>query len=89
MILMQHRAFSSLNKAIYTFKIFINWICFISEATTRGVLRKKVLLQISQNSQEKPVPETMAQVFSCEFYEISKNTFFTEHLWTTAFVIWS
>ena len=28
--------------------------------------------------------ETLAQVFSCEFYEISKNTFFTEHLWTTA-----
>ena len=25
----------------------------------------------------------MAQVFSCEFCEISKNTFFTEHLWTT------
>ena len=24
--------------------------------------------------------ETLAQVFSCEFYEISKNTFFTEHL---------
>ena len=24
------------------------------------------------------------QVFSCEFCEISKNTFFTEHLWTTA-----
>ena len=23
----------------------------------------------------------MAQVFSCEFCEISKNTFFTEHLW--------
>ena len=22
----------------------------------------------------------IAQVFSCEFYEISKNTFFTEHL---------
>ena len=28
--------------------------------------------------------ETMAQVFSCEFYEIFKNIFFTEHLWTTA-----
>ena len=27
--------------------------------------------------------ETLAQVFSCEFSEISKNTFFTEHLWTT------
>ena len=24
------------------------------------------------------------QVFSCEFYEVSKNTFFTEHLRTTA-----
>ena len=28
--------------------------------------------------------ETLAQVFSFEFYEIFKNTFFTEHLWTTA-----
>ena len=30
--------------------------------------------------------ETLAQGFSCEFCEISKNTFFTEHLWATAFV---
>ena len=28
--------------------------------------------------------ETLAQVFSCEFREISKDTFFTEHLWATA-----
>ena len=28
--------------------------------------------------------ETLAQVFSCEFWEISKSTFFTKHLWTTA-----
>ena len=27
--------------------------------------------------------ETLAQVFPCEFYEISKNAFFTEHLRTT------
>ena len=27
---------------------------------------------------------TLAQVFSCEFCEISKNTFFTEDHWTTA-----
>ena len=27
---------------------------------------------------------TLAQAFSCEFCEISKNTFFTEHLWTAA-----
>ena len=31
--------------------------------------------------------ETLAQVFSCEFCEISKNTFFTEHLWATASVL--
>ena len=29
---------------------------------------------------------TLAQVFFCEFCEIFKNTFFTEHLWTTASV---
>ena len=28
--------------------------------------------------------ETQAQMFSCEFWDISKNIFFTEHLWTTA-----
>ena len=30
---------------------------------------------------------TLAQVFSCEFCEISKNTFFTEHLWWLLLVI--
>ena len=28
--------------------------------------------------------ETLAQVLFCEFCEISQNTFFREHLWTTA-----
>ena len=28
--------------------------------------------------------QTLAHVFSCEFYETSKNTIFTEHLWTNA-----
>ena len=28
--------------------------------------------------------ETVAQVFSCEFCKISKNTFFTKHLWANA-----
>ena len=27
---------------------------------------------------------TLTQVFSCEFWKISKNNFCTEHLWTTA-----
>ena len=30
--------------------------------------------------------ETLAQVFSCEFCEISKYTFSKEHLWAAAFV---
>ena len=28
--------------------------------------------------------ETLAQVLSCEICDISKNIFFTEHIWTTA-----
>ena len=39
---------------------------------------------MSQNSQACKKKETLAQVFSYEFCEISKHTFFTEHLWTTA-----
>ena len=31
--------------------------------------------------------EALAHMFSCEFCENFKNTFFTEHLWTTASVI--
>ena len=30
--------------------------------------------------------KTLAQVFSCEFFEIFKNSFFTEQLWGTASV---
>ena len=32
--------------------------------------------------------ETLAQLFSCEFCELSRNTFFTEHVWTAASVYW-
>ena len=43
----------------------------MQDAATRGVLA--TLLK-----------RTLAQVLSCEFCEISKNTFFTEHFWMTA-----
>ena len=42
------------------------------------VVVKKVFLQIVLKK------ENPAQVFSFEFFEISKNTFFTGHLWATA-----
>ena len=47
-----------------------------------GVFCKKMLLEISQNSQGNTCTrfslliKTLAQVFSCEFCEISQNTFF-------------
>ena len=62
-----------------------------SEAVVRRCSVKKVFLEISQNSQENIcvrasflikrnfsfiIYETLAQVFSCKFCEISKNTFF-------------
>ena len=44
---------------------------------------EKVFLEILKNSQKNTCKfikkETLTQVFSYEFYEISKNTFFTEH----------
>ena len=54
----------------------------------RGNVSKYNLLDIDPEAvvQSFIKKETLAQVFSCEFYEISKNTFFTEHLWTTASV---
>ena len=51
--------------------------------SSRGVLLKKVFLKILKNSQEN----NCARVFSCEVCEISKDTFLTEHLWTTVFML--
>ena len=63
-----------------------------AEAATEGVLEEEAFLEILQNSREDTCAlgqsfikiETLAQVFSCEFCEFSKSTFFTEHLCTTA-----
>ena len=60
---------------------------FLVEAVTQRSSVKKVLLEILRNSLENTSglqlykkKETLALVFSFEFCEISKNTFFTEHL---------
>ena len=59
----------------------------IRSSHRRCSVRKDVLRNFSQNSQENTctrvsfLKETLAQVFSCE---ISKNTFFTEHLRATS-----
>ena len=46
---------------------------------------KKMLWEISQNSQENICAGISFLVFSCEFCEICKNTFFAEQQWMTAF----
>ena len=70
----------------------------VSRSSHRSFSVRKVLLEISQNSPEKTCvrasflrPATLLgkrlwyRYFFCEFCEISKNTFSTEHLQTTAF----
>ena len=71
----------------------------VSEGVVRGCSIKKVFLEISQNSQENTCArvsfllklfikkETLPQVFSCVFCEISKNNFFMEHPRMTASVV--
>ena len=70
----------------------------MTESATGGVLQEKVFLEISRNSQENTcarvfankvagpnsAKETLAQLFSCEFCEISKYILFAEHLWAAA-----
>ena len=69
---------------------------FLSEAATGGVLLKGVPKHFANFTQKQVCqslflnkvaglrPGNSAQVFSCQFCEIFKNTFFTEHLRATA-----
>ena len=74
-------------------------VIILLEAVVCRCSVKKVCLGILQKSWENNClrvrpqacnfikKETMAQVFSCEFCKISKNTFFIEHFWRTVFVL--
>ena len=48
--------------------------------------KKRLFLKISQNLQENTCVgvQTLTQVFSCEIYEIFKNSYFEEDLRTAA-----
>ena len=63
---------------------------FFLRSIDRSCSTKNLFLKFSQNSQENTcavvsflIKKTLSQVFSCEFSEIFKNTFFTEHLLVT------
>ena len=85
--------------------LFSRWIENIDayiEAVVQRCSVKKMLLEISQNSQENTCDrgffqnkvagrnfiknEPLAQELSFNFCEMFNNTFFTEQLWTTASV---
>ena len=47
---------------------------------------RKISLAMCYSQKQSP---EFFYAFSCEFYEISKNTFFTKHLRTTVSILWS
>ena len=69
-----------------------------TEADVGAVFLKKVFLKLSKIHRKTPAPKSLfnkiaglrpvillaKQVLSCEFCEIFKNTFFTEHFGQTA-----
>ena len=90
----------SFKNLVFPKSVFCILFLLRSEAVVRRCSIKKMFLKISKNSQEntcarvsfliklqaKAAKETLAQVFSCEFFATFKSTFFTEHLWVTASV---
>ena len=52
--------------------------------TGKHLYQSLFLIKLQASDLQLYGKETLAQVFSCEFCEIFKNTFFTGHLWATA-----
>ena len=76
---------------VKTIPLSLFLIPIFQEATIHNCILKEVLLEISPNLQEIHLCRSLfliklqpAHVFSSKFREIFKNTFFTEHLQTTA-----
>ena len=59
-------------------------IDFLQKQPPEGFCKKRCCLKSATLFKKR-----LVQVFSCEFCEISKRNFFTEHLWTTASVSWT
>ena len=79
-----------MGKATYLFQKNANLAVWSIRSSRPELLYKKGVLRNSTKFTGKHLyqslffkKESLAQVFSCEFCGISKNTFFTEHLWTT------
>ena len=65
------------------------WMCSVRKGILRNFAkstcaRVSFLIKLQASAWNFIKIEILAQVFSYEFYEISKNAFFTEHLLETA-----
>ena len=63
-------------------------VTFYHEKQPPEVFCKKTCSQEFRKIHKKTLVPTLAQVFSCEFCEISKNTFLAEHVGTSASISW-
>ena len=70
---------------LYTTR-FSKYIWSFQKQPPEVFCQKGVLGNFTKLTRKK---ETLAQVFSSEFCEISKNTFFTEHLLVAASIIFN
>ena len=52
--------------------------------TGKNLCQSLFLIKLQAQAWNLLIKETLAQVFPCEFCEVFKNTFFTEHLRMTA-----
>ena len=57
---------------------------FLAKFTGKHLCQSLYLNKVADLAYNFIKIETLAQVFSCEFCKIAKNTFFTEHIWATA-----
>ena len=77
--------YSIMNNLQYLVPFSLQGSCFRSNYQECSV--KKVLLEILQNSQENICARASFLIkFRC--LQICTNTFFTEHVWATAFGVW-
>ena len=76
-------------KGVLSKKLFLKIPQNSKKNTCASLFSNKVAKNSYSNFLNKVEKQILAQVFSCEFCEIFKNTFFTEHLWATiSEVLW-
>ena len=71
------------------FLIFIFTYCFFLFYKKNFLKNLQLVFNFIKKACNFIKKDTLAQGCSCEFCEISKNSFFTEYLWTTTSIVFS